>query len=467
MPHNDPYQTYQDPFDDPARKRQQPFRAALHSLGKLPTTGGKAAVSGLQRLDTAMNRGTQDILTGNMSQFSGGIGGSASGSPYDLGRARAATGTTAVSGLGDIDLPTSEFSDIPRNDPDILARADRITQRPQASFQAGPVASQPMVPIQRDPINEATFRTPRSPLSVETPERAASILTGGGSERNVTDAPIPPSLDEMFRLASRSEGPVMGKPQFPTRYDPASQKMVAAGPEQVAFTGVAPGANEYWKQRLGEEVGAQEFQTKLGRGKEAAYAEAGLGGFASPMEAAEAARAAEAFKVEAPVRAQDVAGKYDVEAERIRSGGALDVAREKASQYEGLLNMFNAATQGGQDVSRFSLPGGGSMSFRGQEQIPVAIQRDVTAAKENLARVRQQWSFGSGTETVASDQLKAALSTALASVPIDPADKSALLDAFLDPENAGRSLDEIFDVSQMTPDELRIITNFVTLVGGF
>lgn len=331
-----------------------------------------------------------------------------------------------------------------------------------------PTPNQPQFPISRRPLEQSpvqgvgqaavrglTMNAPRVMPGANTPEEAVAILQNAPMQANEPQVYAKNLFDRQRELETRYAN------------DP--------DPRTAAFLGLV-------KQEIAQNPDFGEAAQAKTAGIEAKNLQANLGGFATPQEAEEATRQAETYKVDAPVRAQQMAGQFDVEKQRLASQGALDVAREQGQGSTNFLNMMQQLQQSGgaPDIRSITAPrGGGSISFAPQTQAPAAIQRDVTTARQNLAKAQQAATpgmgnmfglIGVGQEAVdtALAQYKAAIDTALANFNIqDPESKQAISEALMNPENKGKSIDQIFDLSMMTPDEQRELTNFVTLIGGF
>ena len=430
MPQNPPvfqFPVPQSPYDDPARRRMQPFQAAKHDVTTLPIRGLNSL---FRTLDTA-DQGIRNVTSGKpMGTF--GAGGSASGSPYDTARARQATG--ALSQIGDdIELPIG--GDISRNNPNMLNRADALT-RPQFQAQSSPTAA-PQTP--QAPQAPSRFASPRVQPGAESPTEALQTFQGGTQPYS---APVAPSLAEMFRLSNRP-------------------------PEQTAY-----GANEFWANRLQEDLGAEEFETGLGQEEEKLRRAATMGGFQTPQEAAAADRAMKMYEIEAPVRAQEAGGRADIERQRLAGESAQEVESMRQAGFENrygaMQDLLQTGNLGG-SVRSFN-PQSGAMSFGADRPIGNTILDAVTNARrifEQASQSKMPWMSGNVAEAKAA--LDAAVASAFSQHPAPAEIKQFAYDIADNPNYKGMPLQQILELEgedALTPQEINYLQNLLLIARG-
>lgn len=218
---------------------------------------------------------------------------------------------------------------------------------------------------------------------------------------------------------------------------------------------------------------AQAQQAKLDQPYQQAY----MGGFRTPQEAAEASREAEAYKQNAPVRAQQAAGQYDLAKQQEASKGALDVEKERQSGFENRYGAMQDLLQGGGANNIRSInPQSGAMSFGAPQQTPTGIDQDVTNARQNLDKVKGANSgmfhpFGGDTTAIkqAESQLQSAIAMSLARHPADASFKAFAQAVASDPQYANMSLPEILQAAgedQVTPEEMNQLQSLLYITRG-
>lgn len=400
-----------------------------------------------------------------------GEGGSASGSPYDMSRARRAAGATSQIGK-DINLDPSSASDIELPN-EVNQRADAINatsnsnyfddmlRYPASSPSSSPSSSSSAAPA----LEGLKMNAPRTMPGAGTPMEAMQTFTGSSTANqapsdmasglkptdwetpegweNLGSTPglDPENLSDLFRLANR---------------DPNT---------------VATGSNEYWQDELRTRQGESDFKLAQEQAAAKALQAAQQGGFGSVPEAEAEAREAETYKVNAPVRAQEAAGRADIEKQRLAGETAKDVANIQQSGIASRYGAMQDLLQGGGFGNLRSMnPSTGSFSLSPTPQIPSPILNAVTAARQTLAKAVQNKPLIGGGAAIATaqDQVRAAIDTALSVYRIDdPEAKQEIQAALIDPANRGKKIEEVFDVSQMSPEEQAQLSSFVALIGGF
>lgn len=259
-------------------------------------------------------------------------------------------------------------------------------------------------------------RAPYVRPGAQSPSGAVSTFQAG---MPAPSAKLPPSLAEMFQLASR--GP---------------QRI---GDEEIETT--APGANEFWKQQAAQRISEMEFDTPEAR----------------------AAREAELAKIGSPERVAETTGKYDVEQQREASRGALAVAESKGEQAQNFLNMLNQQAIGGGNVSRFSVPGMGSASFAPDKGIPTGLLTQLGAAKNAYETAKSRSYFGEPEKEKAV--YDAYVSQALGAAPISPASKQEIIMMLTNPELMDLPIQEL-DLSDFAPEQQQEIVNTLLQIRG-
>ena len=360
--------------------------------------------------------------------------------PYSRGLARQAAGVTSQV---ESDIPLSRppiTTGIESPSEDTNRRADAINAQANSDYFADTFQYPESSPVQGLQQAGPMGRESSKPLPQSTPAEAMATWTSAPTTAN---AP----LDLAKLLYARQR-------EFETRQinNPSSQNegFLAQVDRDIAENpdfGEAAHARHVW---IGE-----------------ANLAANMGGFRTPQEAVQAALQAETYKQDAPVRAQQAAGQSDIEQQRIANQGALDVERERSGGATNFLNMMQQIRQGdpsGQNIRSIN-PRTGAMSFGAPQQPNTAITRDVTNARQLLAQAQQE---GSDDQiAISENQLQAAISTALSRFPADPATKQMIFDVIRDPASRGHSIDDLFDLTDATPDERRSLMEFEMLIGGF
>lgn len=316
-------------------------------------------------------------------------------------------------------------------------------------------------------------RQQQSPTVTGTPQDAAEILSAGQQPVEST-----PDLAELFQLANRPDGVAMGQPQFSHRYESGPKlgdpiRMVKNEQEPVGIFGTAPGANEYWQNRLNQQLGEETFQRGQEQTQQKAMDSARLGGFGTPQEAAGYERQQAQQKMNVPIRQQEVQGQYDVQKQQEASRGALDVEKARQQGYEqrygAMQDLLNTGL--GQNLGSYN-PQSGAMTFRQPQQVPSGISQDITTARQRLAAAKSAggW-FGPNEQqvSIAQGQLDAAVNSYLARHPAPAYIKEAARQIALDPKNAGKTAQQALadeGEDQLDPQELNYFFELYTNLAG-
>lgn len=233
-----------------------------------------------------------------------------------------------------------------------------------------------------------------------------------------------PSKAELYQLAARKDVPMEG-----------------GGLEY----GVAPGSSEMWGGELAKMLSAEQFATPE----------------------AEAARQMEMYKIGGPERAAGIAGQADIEQQREASRGNLAVTQSKGAQAQSFLDMMNQARISGADVSRWSAPGVGSVSYAQDKPVPTGLLTQATAAYNNYVNAKSNAWFGSD----ADEELavyKSTLGQALGmdgSIP--DAVKPDIMQMLTDPELMELSVNDLdFSDYAYDPNLQAAIVNAIIKVRG-
>lgn len=197
--------------------------------------------------------------------------------------------------------------------------------------------------------------------------------------------------------------------------------------------------------------------------------EQGYSGSDPIQEANAAARAQEQYKVDAPVRAQEAAGKLDIERQRVANQGTKDVADSKAAQAQNFLEMLQQMPQGGGGMSGVTVPnGGGHVSFARPSTVPSALASEVTKARMAYEQAKQKGDAGS--IQVAQTTLNQSVQNALAREPASSDVKDFVTHMMLNPQYNSKSLDDVINETQqsdITQDEHDQIQELLNRYRGF
>lgn len=199
-------------------------------------------------------------------------------------------------------------------------------------------------------------------------------------------------------------------------------------------------------ERLNRDISADPYtgvdeQNRVG-GIQTANLQAWLGGFKNPQEAAEAARKAEEYKVNAGVREAEVGGQYDVKGEEVKAQGAKDVTNIRADQYQELFNMMNAAAASGNplDIRSMSIPGVGAMTMGAEQQPPTTLRRDLELFRGNMKSSKGYLGgFSEDTKT----RYAQTLASMMESMKVPETVRGDVIEALTDPEFTDLPADQL------------------------
>lgn len=145
------------------------------------------------------------------------------------------------------------------------------------------------------------------------------MLQGAGGLPNQPTDPVRPDMRTILDGLRRSQ---QSNPSL-------SPSVYEAKPDLNLPLVAGPGENQAGLDLLHAKLGgnpALDFQRQQVADTEEQQRQAWLGGDASPQEAARHAEEEARYKIDAPVRAQEVSGKYGLQQQEIQSQGQRDVA---------------------------------------------------------------------------------------------------------------------------------------------
>lgn len=264
------------------------------------------------------------------------------------------------------------------------------------------------------------FKAPYVRPGAGTPQQAISTFQ---ASQPPPQERFTPSIAEMFQLASRENVPIPG--------------------EKGLEYGVAPGASEYWKSRLGLRLGEEQFQTPE----------------------AQAAREMEMYKMGGPERTARVTGEYDVAQQREASRGAVEAAQTKGAIQENIWDMLGKTNVAGGPgaISRMSVPGAGSVSFAQERPVPTALSQQVLAAKSAYLAANDRTFGGAEREKAIYDHAVAQAVSAHPSASSKA--KQLIIETLTDPTTMDLPIDD-FDLSEFAPSDQKAIVDILLNVRG-
>jgi hypothetical protein len=185
-------------------------------------------------------------------------------------------------------------------------------------------------------------------------------------------------------------------------------------------------------------------------------------------------RKLETTKVTAPLEVARTNAQGGVEQQRVANQGALDVAKEKGSQYENFLGMLNNTT-GGRGVSHLSAPGGGGVTFDQQRPTPTPLIQGITNARAALEKAKQGaggisgFMGGNSRLQAAQSVYDQAVQGALAQDPSDPEAKEYALSIAKHPQFSKMGVDDILAAQghQLLPEQRAELQRLLGLIRGF
>jgi len=202
--------------------------------------------------------------------------------------------------------------------------------------------------------------------------------------------------------------------------------------------------------------------------------EAQAGGFRSPQEAAESARQMEMYKLQSPERVAGIEQQGALERQREMSRGNLAVTESKGAQQENFLDMLRQQALAGGNISRVSAPGGGSVSYTPEQQIPPVLLNQLSAARAALetAKTKQGHNFWNTDITgPAQNTFNQYWQAVLARHPAPPDVKEWVNQVVNNPQTANMPLDQLLSDPQYaegapTEAELHWMNQLLSLYRG-
>ncbi len=319
----------------------------------------------------------------------------------------------------------------PTPGPGMNRRADAIISQTNANEAASnaPMAGLQSAGMQMPPKPPA-FTAPRVQAGAPSPTEAMNIFKGSAEPQG----PPPMALSELFRLAGRS-------------------------PEETA-----PGAGAYWSNEIQDRLESEDFQRKQEQAVQTAQMGAQMGGYQSPAEAAAAERQMEMYKLGGPERVAGIQSAADLEKARLTGEYGLAGIESKGAQTQNFLDMLNQSRMSGADVSHLTIPGGGGVSFRQEQQIPTPLLTQVTAARNAYESAKKTSWFTEPTQQKSVYDL--AVSQALGAAPISMGSKQELIQMLTSPDLMNEPLGNL-DLSDFSPEQQQEITETLLKVRGF
>jgi hypothetical protein len=112
--------------------------------------------------------------------------------------------------------------------------------------------------------------------------------------------------------------------------------------------------------------------------------EAGFGGEVDPIQAmGQYQRRMEEAKIRGPERVAQIGAAGDIAQQQEASRGALAVMESKGAQAQNFQDMMNQARMSGQNISGYTMPGGGgSVRYQQEREVPPGLLHDVTLARQ-------------------------------------------------------------------------------------
>ena len=325
-----------------------------------------------------------------------------------------------------------------------LATAPK-TDQPLASAH-GPDSSNAPIPEARSDYFTGPLQTPAlDGLQAATPTRldvkapftrpgalpapaAASTFQASQPEQKPTFAP---SIQELFQLASRKDW---------NNFNPEARTGYGYG--------VAPGSSEGWGQELKERIAEEEFG----------------------LPEAETARQMEMYKIGGPERVAGITGASDLAKARLTGEYGLKGIESKGGQALNMMEQLGQLGRGGTDISRFSVPGGPSVSFARKPviRIPPVLEQEVQRARAAyMDTVNPLTGNPDPTAKANYDQTRQAV---ILSADIPDGMKDFLSDIITDPELSAMSLEDIiqqrFQPGEVDPAEIETAQVYLNFLRG-
>jgi len=210
--------------------------------------------------------------------------------------------------------------------------------------------------------------------------------------------------------------------------------------------GVAPGSSELWGQKLQERLAEEEFN----------------------LPEAEAARQMKMYELGGPERVAAITERGGLEKARMTGEFGLKGIESKGGQALNFLDMMNQARAGGANVSRFSVPGGPSVSFSRESELPTQLLQEVRGAKAAL-EASKDWKGSYAPEAqVSFDQT---VQNALLRYPAEDSVKLFLSGVLRDPDYKNMNLDDImqaegYQEGEISPEDYQAASLFLSAIRG-